>query len=202
MKELEVLAREVASCRKCGLGSTRTHAVPGEGPSDADLLFVGEGPGWHEDQQARPFVGPAGKFLEELLLSIGLRRQQVFIGNIIKCRPPNNRDPLPGEIAACQPYLERQVGLIQPRLIVTLGRFSLAHFLPGGAIGRIHGVMQWRDGQAIFPCYPPAAALHQASLRRTIEADFLKIPAALDAAQAAAEPAEAAEPPAEQLSLF
>src|SRR4030043_2070968 len=124
MSELEELHPRIAPCPDCDLCRTRSHVVPGEGPPDAEVLLVGEAPGFHEDQQARPFVGPAGRFLDELIASIGLRREQVFITNVVKCRPPNNRDPLPGEMEACRKYLQRQVELIRPKVIVSLGRYS------------------------------------------------------------------------------
>ena len=120
--------------------------MPGEGAEDADIMFIGEAPGWHEDQQGRPFVGPAGKFLEELLSLIDLKREQVFIANVVKSRPPGNRDPLPQEIIACRPWLERQIELIHPKMIVTLGRYSMALFLPGKNISKIHGTAEKRDG--------------------------------------------------------
>jgi DNA polymerase len=172
--------------------------VPGEGPEKADILFIGEGPGWHEDQQGRPFVGPAGKYLEELLASVGLRREEVYITNIIKCRAPGNRDPLPPEIQACSKYLERQIELISPKMIVTLGRYSMARFFPGEGISKVHGTWRKRDGRILFAMYHPAAALHQQSLKRTIEADMLKIPQVL--AQAENMAPEEQQP--EQLSLF
>ncbi|OGO49706.1 MAG: uracil-DNA glycosylase [Chloroflexi bacterium RBG_16_68_14] len=176
---LRELAGQIAVCPRCDLSKTRTHAVPGEGSPNADIVFIGEGPGFYEDQQARPFVGPAGKFLDELLASIGLRRENVYICNVIKCRPPNNRDPLPGEISACKPWLDRQLEIIKPRLIVTLGRFSMNRYFPGQSIGRIRGQAKRVDDVTVVPLYHPAAALHQASLRRTIEQDFLKLPAIL-----------------------
>ncbi len=179
MSELEALALDISGCQQCALARRRTHAVPGEGPSDVEVLFVGEGPGFHEDQQGRPFVGPAGQFLNDLIRAAGLRREDVFICNVVKCRPPDNRDPLPEEIEACRPYLERQVEVIDPRVIVTLGRYSLGHFLPGQTISRIHGTPFVRGGRTIFPMYHPAAALHQASLRAVIIEDIKKLPAVL-----------------------
>ncbi|MDW8269153.1 MAG: uracil-DNA glycosylase, partial [Anaerolineae bacterium] len=137
---LETLAAEVRRCQRCPLGRLRTQAVPGEGPADAEILFIGEAPGYHEDRQGRPFVGPSGQLLADLLRSIGLTREEVFIANVIKCRPPANRDPLPDEIEACRPYLDRQIELIDPYLIITLGRFSMARFFPPPArITRVHG---------------------------------------------------------------
>jgi DNA polymerase len=146
-------------------------------------MFIGEAPGWHEDQQGRPFVGPAGLYLDELLASINLKREQVYIANVIKCRPQGNRDPLPSEILNCRKWLERQIELIQPRIIVTLGRYSMAMFFPGKSIGKIHGTAQKRDNVIYYAMYHPAAALHQQSLRRTIGEDMLKIPSLLARAE-------------------
>ncbi|MEW6033855.1 MAG: uracil-DNA glycosylase [Chloroflexota bacterium] len=173
---LESLNREVEDCRDCGLAQQRTRVVPGEGPENAAILFIGEAPGFHEDQQGRPFVGAAGQFLEELLALIGYRRDQVFIANVVKCRPPDNRDPLPVEIQACRKWLDRQVELIRPKVIVTLGRYSMVRFFPGESISKIHGKPKRRDGIIYYPMYHPAAALHQGGLRETIKADMLRIP--------------------------
>lgn len=204
MSDLQELHQRIASCPDCDLCRTRTNAVPGEGPPDAEILFVGEGPGFYEDQQSRPFVGPAGKFLEELLASIGLRRDQVFITNVVKCRPPNNRDPLPGEIEACRKYLEQQIELIRPKVIVSLGRYSLAWFSPGDKISKAHGQVKVMDGIYFIPMYHPAAALHASNMRKVIEEDFKKIPAVLDRASASGGPPEQAapEPEPEQMRLF
>lgn len=201
MKELSQIADEIAACTACALSRSRTRTVPGEGPDNPSLLFVGEAPGWHEDQQARPFVGPAGRFLEELLASIGLKRDQVWIGNIVKCRPPDNRDPLPDEINACAHFLERQIALLRPKVLVTLGRYSLARFFPGEIISRAHGRPKKQQGIIYFAMYHPAAALHQPSLRRTIEEDMKKIPALLESWDRIAE-AQPEEPPVKQLTLF
>jgi DNA polymerase len=163
-------------------------------------MFIGEAPGFHEDQQGRPFVGAAGQFLEELLESIGMTRQDVFITNVIKCRPPGNRDPLPEEIRSCEPYLDRQIGLIQPTVVVTLGRFSMARAFPKARISRIHGEPRKIEGIVYYPMYHPAAALHRPSLRGTVEADMRRIPELLERAD---QIAECAPPPqAEQLQLF
>ncbi len=205
MSALEELYSRIAACPDCDLCRNRTHAVPGEGPPNAEVLFVGEGPGFHEDQQARPFVGPAGRFLEEMLASVGLRRSDVYITNVVKCRPPNNRDPLPTEIEACRKHLERQIELIQPRLIVTLGRYSLAWFFPRDSISKVHGRLRERGRTYFLHMYHPAAALHAGNLRYVIMEDFRKIPEALDKARQvdrAQEPALVAEPPAEQMRLF
>jgi len=201
LKELSQIADEIAACTACALSRSRTRTVPGEGPDNPSLLFVGEAPGWHEDQQARPFVGPAGRFLEELLASIGLKRDQVWIGNIVKCRPPDNRDPLPDEINACAHFLERQIALLRPKVLVTLGRYSLARFFPGEIISRAHGRPKKQQGIIYFAMYHPAAALHQPSLRRTIEEDMKKIPALLESWDRIAE-AQPEEPPVKQLTLF
>ena len=200
MSELKALAEEVARCTRCLLHQGRTRAVPGEGPENADIMFIGEAPGFHEDQQGRPFVGAAGKFLDELLDSISLKREDVFIANVIKCRPPGNRDPLPEEVEGCKPFLDRQIELIQPRLIVTLGRFSMARAFPKARISRIHGQPRKIGGVVYYPMYHPAAALHQPSLRRTVEEDMRRIPELLEQAAHMAESAPPAE--AQQLSLF
>jgi DNA polymerase len=160
-------------------------------------MFIGEAPGWHEDQQGRPFVGPAGKFLDELLASIGLNRAQVFIANVIKCRPQGNRDPLPMEIQNCRLWLERQIEIINPKMIVTLGRYSMAMFFPGKSISKIHGTCQKRDEMLYYAMYHPAAALHQGSLRQALLDDMLKIPALLNQSETIKE-----EQPPEQLTMF
>jgi DNA polymerase len=197
---LDKVASEVVVCTQCILSKSRVKAVPGEGPANADIMFIGEGPGFHEDQQGRPFVGAAGKFLSELLESIGLKREQVFITNIVKCRPPSNRDPLPEEIAACKPYLDRQIALIKPKVIVTLGRFSMARVFPNEKISVIHGRPKKIEGIVYVPMYHPAAALHQRSLKHTVEEDFQKLPQILDKLDQMQEE----QPPdqADQLSLF
>jgi uracil-DNA glycosylase family 4 len=200
MSELTKLYEEIAICQRCDLAKGRTQTVPGEGPEDAEIMFIGEAPGFHEDRQGRPFVGAAGKFLEELLASIGLQREEVYICNVIKCRPPGNRDPLSDEIEACKPYLDKQIELIQPKLIVTLGRHSMARYFPNTQITRIHGQPKRIGGRIYYPMFHPAAALHQPKWRSAVEADMLKIPQILKEAERLAE----AEPPeqAEQLSLF
>lgn len=173
---LNEIAAQTAGCEKCDLHHARKLSVPGEGPADAELMFIGEGPGFHENEQGRPFVGPAGAFLEELLASIGLTRQKVFITNVVKCRPPGNRDPQFEELEACASYLDRQIQAINPKVIVTLGRFSMARFLPNAKISEVHGQAVQVRGRLVAPMYHPAAALHQPSLRSTVEADFKKLP--------------------------
>jgi len=198
--DLARVAADVSVCSRCILHKSRVKAVPGEGPAQADIMFVGEGPGFHENQQGRPFVGAAGQFLEELLAGIGLKREDVFIANVVKCRPPGNRDPLPEEIEACRQYLDRQIALIRPKVIVTLGRFSMARAFPNEKISRIHGQPKKVDGIVYVPMFHPAAALHQPSLKKTVEEDFQRLP------QILAELADLQdeEPPqqAQQLSLF
>ena len=174
--QLREIASEIVVCPLCELARTRTKAVPGEGDPNARIMLIGEGPGWHEDQQGRPFVGAAGKFLNELLAIAGLKREDVFITNVVKCRPPGNRDPMPDEIAACAPYLDRQIAAIDPDVIVTLGRFSMARWFPGERISKIHGQPKRDGSRLIVPMYHPAAALHQSALRGAIEEDFAKLP--------------------------
>jgi len=193
MSVLTELYEEIANCRDCELAKHRTKVVPGEGPEDAELLFIGEAPGWYEDQQGRPFVGPAGAFLNQLLSSIGLSREQVYIANVIKCRPPGNRDPLPTEIQACRKWLDRQIEIIQPRIIITLGRYSLARYFPNESISKIHGKARKEGKVVCYPMYHPAAALHQGSLRQIIEADMLRIPEILQQAESMAEAPAAAQ---------
>ena len=175
MDSLDEVAQAVRGCTDCPLHRGRTNAVPGEGSPSAELMFIGEGPGFHEDRQGRPFVGPAGQLLEGLLATIGTNRNDVFIANMVKCRPPDNRDPEPSEIAACSKYLERQIELINPKLIVTLGRFSLGRFFPGESVTRARGKLRHKDGRAIFPVLHPAAALRRNELRKTLVDDFRAI---------------------------
>jgi DNA polymerase len=202
LSELTELCEEIKTCQKCILSQGRTNAVPGEGPENADIMFIGEGPGFHEDRHGRPFVGAAGKFLEELLAKIDLSRDDVYITNVVKCRPPGNRDPQPEEIEACRPYLDRQIELIHPRLIVTLGRFSMQRYFPGASISRIHGQAKRIGNVLYYPMFHPAAALHQPRWRPLVEEDFLKIPDLLAKVEDIEEEDESDVPQAEQLSLF
>ncbi|HUS81725.1 MAG TPA: uracil-DNA glycosylase [Dehalococcoidia bacterium] len=197
---LAALNAEIAACAGCELSTTRTRTVPGEGRFDAEIVFIGEAPGYYEDQQGRPFVGPAGQFLEQLLGSIGLRRPDVFIGNVIKCRPPQNQDPLPHQIRSCGAWLQRQIEIIEPKLIVTLGRYSMAKFFPGQSISRIHGQPRRVGELFVVPMYHPAAALHQGSLRRTIEDDFRTLPPVLKSALK--DEKEEPAPETQQMKLF
>lgn len=207
---LEQIAGEVRICQACKLHQGTTKAVPGEGPADAKIMFIGEAPGFNEDRQGRPFVGAAGQFLEELLGLAGLRRRDVFITNVVKHRPPNNRDPEPDEIAACGMFLERQIAALDPLVIVTLGRFSMAKWFPGERITKIHGQPKWVGARMIVPMMHPAAALHQPQNRPLIEADFQRLPDFLAQAEQRAAagivaeeaPAKPETPDVEQLSLF
>lgn len=183
---LQQISEEVSTCTKCQLHHSRKKAVPGEGPADSDIMFIGEGPGFHENEQGRPFVGAAGKFLEELLSDIGLRREEVFIANVVKCRPPGNRDPQPEEVETCTSnYLDRQIAAINPKVIVTLGRFSMNLLMPDSKISQVHGRAVKINGRLVVPMYHPAAALHQGSLRPVIKNDFSQLPQLIaDAAEA------------------
>jgi len=191
----------MASCVSCDLSKQRTQVVPGEGAENAEVLFIGEAPGFNEDQQGRPFVGAAGGFLDELLHSVGLSRETVYIANVVKCRPPGNRDPLPNEIQTCKSWLEKQIEIIQPRVIVTLGRFSLARYIPGESISRVHGRERRVGDITVFPMYHPAAALHQGSLRRVIEEDMKKLPKVLESLGSSV-PDSTMEEGGQQLALF
>lgn len=212
--ELEQIAAAVRVCDKCPLATQgRKKPVPGAGKYDAEILFIGEGPGFHEDQQGLPFVGPSGHLLDEFLKLIGMDRQQVFITNVVKCRPPENRDPIPLEVETCTTaYLYRQIELINPKVIATLGRFSMGLFFPKAKITQIHGQPKWDNGRYYLPLFHPAAILRNVTMRPQAEDDFRKIPNLLKDWEKrmnpqAVEPTKAAEPPKEpdsptQLSLF
>ncbi len=201
MSELTELYEQIRTCEKCILSQGRTHAVPGEGPEDAEIMFIGEGPGFHEDRLGRPFVGAAGKYLDELLGKIGIRREEVYIANVVKCRPPGNRDPRPEEIEACRPYLDKQIEIVRPRIIVTLGRFSMQRYFPGASISRIHGRPKRVGNVIYYPMFHPAAALHQPRWRSLVEEDMMRIPELLSKLDEIEEE-EPEVPQAEQLSLF
>lgn len=180
---LAQIASEVSGCKNCALHKTRTLAVPGEGPADTEIMLIGEGPGATEDAHGRPFIGAAGKFLVELLEQAGLKRTDVWIGNVVKCRPPMNRDPLPEELAACNLYLDRQIAAINPKIIITLGRFSMGKFMPGVKITQVHGQMRRVGDRFVIAMFHPAAALHQAALKPAIMADFARLPQLLEVAR-------------------
>ncbi|HAF48947.1 MAG TPA: uracil-DNA glycosylase [Anaerolineaceae bacterium] len=182
---LKEIGQQTSVCTRCKLHYSRRNAVPGAGNPNSTLMFIGEGPGFHENQQGLPFVGAAGSFLDELLAEAGLKREDVFITNVVKCRPPGNRDPQPEELEACKPYLERQIAAINPDVIVTLGRFSMGHFINNGKISSIHGRSFWSNGRMVIPMYHPAAALHQPSLRSVVVEDFQKLPGMINEAQEA-----------------
>lgn len=212
---LNTVADQVKTCEKCALHYSRKNAVPGEGPANSEIMFIGEGPGFYENEEGRPFVGQAGKFLDELLEIAGLKRSEVFICNVVKCRPPSNRDPLPEELSACAGYLDKQIEAIDPCVIVTLGRFSMGKFLPNAKISEIHGQSCMVNDRMIVPMFHPAAALHQPSLKPLVIEDFKTLPqslqqmkkhqvkkAAIDLTPSEDAPAKPDEGPAEQLSLF
>ncbi len=210
MDSAEILAQiasEVSTCQACALYHSRKNAVPGEGPANSEIMFIGEGPGFYENEQGRPFVGAAGKFLEELLAQAGLKRSEVWIGNVVKCRPPGNRDPLPEELAACDKYLERQIAAINPKIIITLGRYSMGKFMPNAKISAVHGQMRRIGDRFVIAMYHPAAALHQAKYKPDLITDFARLPKLLEQARSALAksapaPAEEAQEEPKQLSLF
>lgn len=199
---LQDIRDEVAVCTRCELYRQATNPVPGEGNPEARILLIGEAPGFHEDAKGKPFIGNSGKFLTELLEKAGLSREEVFITNVVKHRPPGNRDPLPDEIAACAYHLDRQISIIDPDVIVTLGRFSLSRYFPGERISKIHGQPKEIDGRFIVPMYHPAAALHNGSLRPELEADFMKLPRLLAEFDRAREANANKQNPAKQQNLF
>ena len=200
-EKLALLRQEIGGCQKCPLAKSRNRTVPGEGDPNTQILFIGEAPGFNEDQQGIPFCGAAGKFLDELLGSIEMKRQDVFIANTLKCRPPENRDPEPEEKAACRPYLDQQIEIIGPKIIITLGKHSTETFLPGvGGITRQRAKLFRRPGNRyFFPLYHPAAALHNGNLRDTLIQDFKKIPDVLKKIEAEAKPAPTKQ---QNLTLF
>jgi uracil-DNA glycosylase family 4 len=198
MSALTELYRQIELCHECDIARLRTKVVPGEGAENAAIMFIGEAPGYNEDQQGRPFVGQAGQFLDRLLALINLDRRRVYIANVIKCRPPDNREPLPTEIQNCRHWLDSQIDIIKPKMIVTLGRYSMAPYFPGKSISKIHGTAEKRDGVIYFAMYHPAAALHQQSLRQELEKDIQKIPVIL----AQNEKIQEIKPQPQQLNMF
>lgn len=199
MKNLTDISELIKNCINCELSLTRTHAVPGEGSFNAKIMLVGEAPGHYEDNSGIPFVGAAGKLLTKLLNSINLSRDDVFITNIVKCRPPNNRDPSPNEISQCSPYLRKQIELINPRLIITLGRHSLSYFVPNTPIGKAHGTIIKQDGYTIYPTYHPAAALRQTRFSEILSEEFKRIPNLIKSLETKEEKPESTN---NQLELF
>jgi uracil-DNA glycosylase family 4 len=206
---LRSLAGEIKACTACPLHRSARQAVPGEGSGESGIFFLGEAPGYNEDVQGRPFVGAAGQLLDELLGGIGLDRSKVFITNVVRHRPPENRDPLPDEVTACDVWLRRHLEVLKPKVVVTLGRHAMYKFFPTESISRIHGKARLHDGLTIFPIYHPAAALHQPALRAALEADFAALATLLartgTAGSRAASEAKAAAPeakPADQMTLF
>ena len=190
---LAQIASEVAVCTNCPLHTTRKKSVPGVGPADSEIMLIGEGPGFNENEQGLPFVGQAGQFLNELLGLANMKREGVWIGNVVKCRPPGNRDPLPEELAACDKFLERQIAAINPKIIITLGRFSMGKFMPGAKISMAHGQMRKVGSRFVIAMFHPAAALHNPTYLPLIKADFAKLPQLLDVARK--ELAKSAPPP-------
>ena len=182
---LAKLAQEVSVCTNCALHTSRKKSVPGDGPATAEIMFIGEGPGFHENEQGHPFVGASGKFLDQLLAQADLTREEVFIANVVKCRPPSNRDPQPDELAACDEYLEAQIQAIDPSIIVTLGRFSMGKFISDVKISAVHGQMRKVGERYVIPMFHPAAALHQPQLKPSILGDFAKLPEQLNEARTA-----------------
>lgn len=200
---LNQVAAEVRVCQLCQLFVGRKNSVPGEGQPNAEVMFIGEGPGFYENEQGRPFVGAAGKFLDELLQRAHLQREKVFITNVVKCRPPGNRDPLPEELAACNGYLERQIEAINPIVIVTLGRFSMAKFMGNVRISDVHGQSRWVNGRLVVAMFHPAAALHQPSLKNAVLDDFGRLPGYLTQARTNRDKIQAVQvvPPKEDENL-
>ena len=203
MSELIDLYARIRTCPLCDLSKSRTNAVPGEGPENAQIMFIGEAPGFHEDREGRPFVGASGKYLDELLGVIGMKREDVYICNVIKCRPPQNRDPQPNEMDTCRPYLEKQIELIKPKVIITISRFAMARWFFDKKISEIHGKPKRFGDLVVLPMYHPAAALHQPSLKRVLEEDFKRIPQILkEMANLQEEAPQKKEEPPQQLSMF
>ncbi len=214
---LAEIAEQIKTCRLCDLYQGTNNAVPGAGNIHAEIMFIGEGPGFHEDKQGLPFVGRSGDYLTYLLNLIGLKREEVFITNVVKHRPPENRDPTNDEMAACKPYLDQQIALIDPMVIATLGRFSMARYFPSGKISQIHGQPKYEDGRAYYPLYHPAAVLRNPGLRRTMEEDIKRLLEVIDTVKSKRASGEMSAPkvednptknepdqnePPEQLSLF
>lgn len=203
---LQKVAAEISVCTACALHRGRTQTVPGAGPADAALMFIGEAPGFYEDKQGIPFVGPSGRYLEDLLKLIGMNRDEVFITNVVRCRPPQNRDPLRPEIDACKPFLDRQIELIGPKIICTLGRYSMAHYFQDEKISSIHGKPRVQGGRIYYPLFHPAAVLRNPSLIPVMEEDFKRLKDLLQEfdklVKTEAPPKQPPPEPPKQLSLF
>lgn len=201
---LSALAADIRACTHCPLHRSARQAVPGEGSAESGVLFLGEAPGYQEDLQGRPFVGPSGQLLDEMLTLIGLDRSKVFITNVVRHRPPENRDPQPEEIAACDVWYRRHLEVLKPKVVVTLGRFAMAKFFPGDSISKIHGKPRRVGGVLVFPMYHPAAALRQGSLRADVAEDFKTLAKLLAAPPATAKTEEATvtQDPNAQMTLF
>jgi uracil-DNA glycosylase len=193
---LQEIAGQVSECKLCQLHLSRKKSVPGEGPVSAEIMLIGEGPGFNENEQGRPFVGAAGQFLNELLAKAGVSRKEVFITNVVKCRPPGNRDPMPEELLTCSSFLERQIEAINPAVIVTLGRYSMAKFLQNVRISEVHGQPAWVKGRLVVPMFHPAAALHQPSLKTSVQRDFSRLPEWIEQARQSERTAAARQQPA------
>ena len=206
MSQLTQLYDQIKVCQKCDLAKGRNNTVPGEGPEHAEIMLIGEAPGFHEDRQGRPFVGAAGNLLDELLAGINLKRDQIYICNVLKCRPPQNRDPQPDEMEACKAYLDQQIALVNPKVIITISRFAMTRWFVDKKISEIHGKPRKIGDLVILPMYHPAAALHQPSLRSVLADDFKKIPGILkemaNLKEEAVEDASRKDKPPEQLSMF
>ena len=198
---ITALEHTVSQCEKCGLSKSRNHTVPGEGNYDAQVMMIGEAPGSNEDKTGRPFAGRAGNLLNELLDSVSIKRSQIYITNTLKCRPPSNRDPQQTEIDSCEPYLALQISLINPSIIITLGRFSFSKFFPNITLSKARGIVREWNGIKILPMYHPAAALYNPSLKPKLLQDFQQIPSLINISS----PSISDQPqtsPATQLSLF
>ncbi|MBI5880013.1 MAG: uracil-DNA glycosylase [Chloroflexi bacterium] len=200
MTTLSELHAEIKQCTACDLRKGCKQVVPGVGPDAPRIMLIGEGPGANEDVKGEPFVGQAGMFLNTLLALAGLQRGDVYITNVVKCRPPQNRDPFPAELEACKPWLDRQMALLKPQVVVTLGRFSMARWFPGASISKIHGQPRKFGSLLVVPMFHPAAALHQPKYKELIEADFRQLPQILASTQPAAPPKKDDDP--KQLSMF
>lgn len=201
MAALAELHAEAKRCTACILRKTCKQVVPGVGPEQPQIMLIGEAPGANEDAKGEPFVGQAGMFLNHLLGLAGLQRDEVYITNVIKCRPPENRDPRPDELEACKPWLDKQLALLKPPVIVTLGRFSMARWFPGASISKIHGQPRKFGGVLVVPMFHPAAALHQSKYKELIEADFRKLPQILKGAHPAGSAPKPKDDP-KQLPMF